>query len=524
MTLNGTPRLLNPPTPPGNPTFTRRDFPSVHHWRRPSDDLASQFPDVDNLDSASVCSETESNLSWVSDVDDEIRVIKNMMVPRRTGDRTTAATQTDPLSRSGGPAREVAVETDPTDHFMVMREKAHLEGELETLQGELGKLVSAKSELKLRAAAAEARCQQLVEEKESAVQRESSLAEELQALRMESLRYGRVVGDYDSLVHSKDSEAGSLHDEAVQLRQENRELRTMLEELKVDLESRCGAVEGLKKKIAELHVEGQASARARAQLDAENASLRSQMGVVEKAKEWFREQLHESQQGRNRLHREHVAAQAEKIVAESAAEALRADKARLVQELADCRQRSVRDKEGLMKRLEDIEADLLEREATLSREASSAQSVLSPPASASSQDLSLKLKLADLEQQLKTAESNLLEQKATLERERAELATEAQRLRLALSESELGRHISEEMAREGSQKSKRLQGELETAREEAGELRTQKTALEVALAAANEDKRVVGESLGALTANLARLEGNFKMMRTEQVAKAAQME
>lgn len=511
---------------------TKRELPSVHNWRRLSEDPGF---DIDNLDSASVCSETESNLSWVSDVDDEIRMLKTMMVPRASlmfppggREKTATATQTDSLSSTGTVMTNIGIETDETDHFTILKEKAHLEGELDTLQGELGRLVQAKSELKTRAAAAEARCQKLAEEKEAAVQREDSLQQELQTLKMDSLRYGRVMGDYDSLIHSKESEAGFFHDEASVLSNENRELKIALEELKVDLESRCGAIEGLKSKIAELHVESQSAVRARAQLESENGSLRKQLLVVEKSKDWFREQLHESQQGRNLLHKEHVSVQAEKIALESTAETLRAENARLAQELTEFRQRSVRDKESLMKRLEDIEADLVEREAALCHEAAAAAAAAQPhQVAAESGDLSSKLRKAELEEQLRSAESSLAERLAALsalERERTELVTEVQRLRLRLSDSELGRRNQDELLRDGVLKVRRLQAELAASEEQASELRSQKAALEVALAAANEDKRVVGESLGTLTENLARLEGNFKLIRTEQVAKTAQIE
>lgn len=510
-------------------TITRRELPSVHNWRRPSEDPGF---DADNFDSASMCSETESNLSWVSDVDDEIRMLKSMMVPRASQlaaitvrEKMATATQTDPLSSSGRIVAHVGVETDETDLLAILKEKAHLEGELDTLQGELGRLVQAKSELKTRAAAAEARCQKLAEEKDAAVQREASLQQELQSLKMESVRYGRVVGDYDSLIHSKESETGFLHDEAAVLSNENRELKVAVEELKVDLESRCGAIEGLKKKIAEMHVESQSAVRARAQLEAENASIRNQLQVIEKSKDWFRDQLHESQQGRNQLHKEHVATQAEKIALESTAEMLRAENARLAQELLEARQRSVRDKESLMKRLEDIEADLLEREATLTREAAAAAQPQQPVSDAG--DLSGKFRVAELEEQLRSAESSLSERSAALsalERERTELVTEVQRLRLRLSDSELGRRNQDELLREGVQKVRRLQTELAASEERVTELRNQKAALEVGLAAANEDKRIVGESLGTLTENLARLEGNFKLIRTEQVAKTAQID
>ncbi|KAL1472708.1 hypothetical protein MTO96_039152 [Rhipicephalus appendiculatus] len=477
-------------------TITRRELPSVHNWRRPSEEPGF---DADN-DSASMCSETESNLSWVSDVDDEIRMLKSMMVPRASQfavltarEKMATGTQTDQLSSTGNVVAHVGVETDETDHFAILKEKVHLEGELDTLQGELGRLVQAKSELKTRAAAAEARCQKLAEEKDAAVQREASLQQELQTLKMESVRYGRVVGDYDSLIHSKESETGFLHDEAAVLSNENRELKVAVEELKVDLESRCGAIEGLKKKIAEMHVESQSAVRARAQLEAENASIRNQLQVIEKSKDWFRDQLHESQQGRNQLHKEHVATQAEKIALESTAEMLRAENARLTQELMEARHRSVRDKESLMKRLEDIEADLLEREATLSREAAEAQP-RQPVSDAG--DLSSKLRVAELEEQLRSAEVKPIR----------------------------AVHSSDELLREGVQKVRRLQTELAASEERATELRNQKAALEVALAAANEDKRVVGESLGTLTENLARLENNFKLIRTEQVAKTAQID
>lgn len=148
-------------------------------------------------------------------------------VPNSLSERSTA------VPPRGLPTKNACVETDATELPTLLREKAHLEGELETLEGELGRLVQTRSELKSRAAEAEARCRQLVREKEASLEREAALSQELQGLRAEALRYGRVVGDYGSLVTSRDAEAGSLHDRAETLAVENKELRTALEELKV---------------------------------------------------------------------------------------------------------------------------------------------------------------------------------------------------------------------------------------------------------------------------------------------------
>lgn len=464
----------------GSPLVAQKDLPSVHQWKREA--TRTSVGD----DTHSVCSETESTFSFWSH-DGELRSL-----------RATVAVQTE---------AEMVV--------------ARLEGELESMQMEFAKALQEKAELQL-SSARHMVAQKEAEHDDGAVQIRE-LEERVQELEAEALRYRRVLGDFEGLLSQKDAEAEALRDELTLWHTRERELRAVQEELKVELEARAGASEGLKRKLADLHVEVQALQSERAQLEGQNRTLRSDVTAAHKAKEWFRQQLHDSQQSRDELHREHVAAQAKSISLAAEVQQLSAREARAQRELATTNQRALQEKAELAQRLEEIEAQWLAAQGGTLDAAMNGSVANSVTLESVARDHGR----ADLEQQLDSIARSLAAKEEALVQaaeERVQLAQEVHELRSKLNESEFQRQQSESRLRESIRCKERVEAELSNAKETLQELRSEQARTLSALAAANEEKSAIQASVSELSANVARLEANFKVLHSQLLAKCSQVE
>ncbi|XP_064460856.1 golgin subfamily A member 3-like [Ornithodoros turicata] len=465
----------------GSLDISHKDLPSVHHWRRESGTMSAKD------DTHSICSETESTFSFWSK-DGELQSL-----------RSTVAVQT---------------EAD--------RVVARLEGELESLAAELTRALQEKAQLQLTGARA------LVAEQEvkggTGMQQVRDLEERVLELEAEAMRYRRVLCDFEGLLAQKDSEAEALREELTQRDRGDSDLRAALEERKVELEARTGASEGLKLKIADLHVEVQRMKDEKAKLEGQTRTLRSELATAQKSKEWFRQQLHESQQNRDEIHRNHVACQAERIALAAEVQQLRTAEARARREVAALNQRSLEEKAELAHRLEEIQAQWVATQSTMANnvDVSNNQTVPSAINGPHTEE-----RMADLEHQLSGLMSTLAAKDEALlqaSRERAQSAQELHEVKLKLGESELLRLQSEDRLQHSVQSEQRLQAEMCKVQEELQALRSEQAQTLSALAAANEEKAVVQASVSEMSANIAGLEANFKIMHSQLLAKCAQVE
>lgn len=503
--------------------------------------------DVESLYSEAF--ETESNFSEVSGIDDEmfqVRKSKNLSKSYNHDERmihngtqvgvVTSHANTSPFK---SPVKKVAfcdkaVETDESFHFQLLREKANLEGRLESISQDQSSLVKERDHFRSLANSFEAQIKSLQKQLDTVVLEKKNAQKSLDLQNTEQKNWDNVIKEYQSIVESKNNEIKGLKEDLSAAEQANTRSKISYEELRVEMESKDGAITGLKKKIAELHVEVQVLLQNKIQLENEVKNVRLEMETLQKSKEWFQEQLHVTQESRNKLHQELIALQSAHVSTSNSLEKIVTEKNQLRQELIQTQQRAVAEKEVLMKHLETIEADMKERESMfddIQKDKGTAEAVLVERIRKleveKSHSTNLSLTLSDQEYQLNVLKSECNEKEKlikSLEKEKVEFSKQIAILQKSLSDKEMMNQQLSQQIKDLNVKIKHSEMALSHAEELNNTLKEERTAMDVALASANEEKRVIHESLRTVSENLNKFQHNFKIMKADLVTKSSQAE
>lgn len=503
--------------------------------------------DVESLYSEAF--ETESNFSEVSGIDDEmfqVRKSKHLSKSYNHDERmihngtqvgvVTSHANTSPFK---SPAKKVtfcdkAVETDESFHFQLLREKANLEGRLESISQDQSSLVKERDHFRSLANSFEAQIKSLQKQLDTVVLEKKNAQKSLDLQNTEQKNWDNVIKEYQSIVESKNNEIKGLKEDLSEAEQANTRSKISYEELRVEMESKDGAITGLKKKIAELHVEVQVLLQNKIQLENEVKNVRLEMETLQKSKEWFQEQLHVTQESRNKLHQELIALQSAHVSTSNSLEKIVTEKNQLRQELIQTQQRAVAEKEVLMKHLETIEADMKERESMfddIQKDKGTAEAVLVERIRKleveKSHSTNLSLTLSDQEYQLNVLKSECSEKEKlikSLEKEKVEFTKQIAILQKSLSDKEMMNQQLSQQIKDLNVKIKHSEMALSHAEELNNTLKEERTAMDVALASANEEKRVIHESLRTVSENLNKFQHNFKIMKADLVTKSSQAE
>lgn len=497
----------------------------------------------------SLCSEafeTESNYSEISGIDDDMLQFRRPFEMKPLSkDRRELAKDMDLHNKLNSfemknsesvPIKSVstsnkATETDDSYNFQLLREKAKLEGRIESVMQEQNDLIKEKEHYCSLATAYEAQIKSLQN------QLDASTSEKKNALMMydvqtkEHKNWDNIIKEYQSIIEAKNAEIKGLKDDLSESEQATIRAKINLEEFKVDMESKDGAVAGLKKKITELHVEVQILLQGKIQLENEVKNVRLEMDTLQKSKEWFQEQLHSAQEGRNKLHQQLISTQSNQSILSNNLEKIISEKNQLKQELMHTQQKAVAEKEVLMKQLETIEADMKERESLfddIQKDKGSAEAVLleriRKMEEEKSQLTNLSFTVSNQEHELKVLKSEC-EEKAqhiqSLVKEKAELSKQVAILQKSTNEKDLSMQQLMQQVSDLNTKLNHTESDLRRAEELISTLKEERTAADVALASANEEKRVVNESLKMVSENLNKFKNNFKHMKAELISQTS---
>ncbi|XP_022235968.1 golgin subfamily A member 3-like, partial [Limulus polyphemus] len=523
--------------------------PCTETDRKKLDSVISDKVDIDYLYAESV--ETESNLSGITGIEDEMFCIKKLLIdvpsshsrfpvgPYSTEssfpirkipiEQQTVAVETQPPE-----LQDQATETDSLEYFGILCENATLQGQVDTLRNEIDCVMKEKVQLQGLIASLESRIKLELEDKKVGNKEKQEILTEFEKISREHRGWSNVIAEYQSVIDSKVAEIKGLKEDLSESELERTKVKVNLEETKVDLESKDGAIDGLKKKIAELHVEVLTLLQGKVQLENEVKGVKGEMETLRKSKEWYQQQLNSVQENRNTTHQELIKVQAEVVSSNNLLEHKKVENRHLKQQLIETQQKAVREKEILMKHLENIEMDMVERESLfqeIQKDRGAAEESLTERMKKLEEEQSnmnnLNFTVNELEHQLAVAKHNLSSKDEIIhkfEKDQAELVQQVVFYQKTISEKDLSYQWLEQQLRDSKQKLTHTELELSTREEQIMMLKEEKTAIEIALAAANEEKRTVNETLLGLKENLNRVEGTFRQMRTEFVAKSALVE
>ncbi|XP_077995209.1 uncharacterized protein LOC144448792 isoform X2 [Glandiceps talaboti] len=425
-------------------------------------------------------------------------------------------------------------ESQGQDVYSLMREKAMLEGQLETMSSEAKSAIKERAELQSQMAALKVQLRNQSSSAQNAVHERSALAVDLDTLKQNRAQLQQNILELQSSLDSKDNTIRKLTDEAKASQEANEKLFQKLEQLRVNITTKETSVTMLKDKIAALQHELAAAQQDKSHSAGEIASLETDIQALVNTKEWFQDQLQQAQDSRSKLQKELTKARTNAVTQGTLIENLKTENARIRQQLTETQQKALLEKEMLAKHLEAIESDMLKREHTfdqMNRERSAAEEAVSLRMQKVEEEkhqlTNLITTSVQLEQQLEKTKRELYVKEAALavlEEEKKELV---KRLTLAQESITSRDHQIESLESrcvDLEVKLKEIRSETSGQDELVQQLKEEKIALESALASANEEKRSFDMACQNLQSDMGKVEKSFKLMKQELQAKTGQLD
>ncbi|KAF0289552.1 Golgin subfamily A member 3 [Amphibalanus amphitrite] len=383
--------------------------------------------------------------------------------------------------------------------------------QLEALQGQLS---GGGQRQQLEVQRQKARLEGVLEMTRAELEERDALAAEAGLLRVRARELDAQLAEAAGKLETRAIELDAARDELKRSESAAAAERTALESARRELESRDATVSALKAKVAELVVDAQRQLQAK--LRAEGS-------------------LKASQEARLQQQQQLLAAQQELIAQQHAGERLRGELTLARQAAAGAQARAVREKETLLRHLENIQADMLQREAFF-QTVSGSRAEPAPAAAATAavrerdeavgRTRALELTIAELEQRLERGAEEL----STAAAARKQLEEDGQKTRFALaaaheklSQQTVQCEQLQQRCLEGGQMLDQLRAQAKEAAAAKQTLKEEKTRLEVALASANQEKRDVDEAARGLTNELKKVSASFYKLKNDVATKDKQI-
>ncbi|KAJ9596940.1 hypothetical protein L9F63_012065 [Diploptera punctata] len=411
----------------------------------------------------------------------------------------------------------------------VMRQKANIEGRLEIVEREISSLQSEKKELIERN-----RCMEH-ELKLKSAEGGKTVLEEMERLALEVNKLRQTIREFENKnedlsiqLELKASDVKQWKQESQTTEDANEKLRIELQELKVECESKDGAIQGLKNKISDQHIEFQSLLQAKLKAENTLSSLKNEIESVKKSSYWYRDQLHVCQSAKVKVQQELMSSQSNSLSQSHEIEKLKVEIANMQRVVEETQHRAVREKETLMRKLEVIQADMLEREAaimgqihnestadTINSITSKLKKIEEEKARMLSMSDSvvqeLKEEIASLKKEINLKETAL----ENVTSDNSDLLKKATTLQRMLSEKEMALQLLENKCKNFEMSCNHMVENLKTKDQLLLEMKNEKVAIEVALAAAGREKNDVDSAIDKLREDFARITSNYQAMKSE---------
>nr|XP_006813197.1 PREDICTED: golgin subfamily A member 3-like [Saccoglossus kowalevskii] len=429
---------------------------------------------------------------------------------------------------------EIHSDSSSSDIYTVMREKAMLEGKLESMASEAESAIHDRAQLLSEVAALKMQLRNQHSTADSALQEKSALVVDLETLKQNRVQLEHKILELQNKIEVKDNDIQNLTDELKSSQENNEELFHKLEQIRVNVTTKETSITMLKDKISTLQHELVAAHQEHSHSAGEMASLETDIQTLVNAKEWFQDQLQQAQGARAKLQQELMRAHSNAVSQGTMIENLKTENARIRQQLTETQQKALQEKEMLAKHLEAIEADMMNREATFEqmyRERQAAEEAVSLKMQRVEDDKnqlsSLIASSVQIEQQLEKSKKQLYVKEAALavlEEEKTELVKRLTLAQESITSRDLQIESLESKCIDLEVQMKNLKTESFSHDELIQQLRNEKIALESALATAHEEKRSIDLACTRLQTDMGRVEKSFKTMKQDLQVKITAFE
>lgn len=361
----------------------------------------------------------------------------------------------------------------------LLREKANVEGQLMTLQSQYDSKI---------------------EDDSKRTKAKTALFKEYTELQSKLNLLEKLNSELSSKIILSTNETKQYQMESAKLETENEKLRIAEQEMKIELDSKNSVLLGLKNKITEQHIEMQNYVQAKLKLNNHVTSLNNEIESVRKSEKWYIEQLHTCQLAKSKLQQQLMSLQSSFVSDNQKIESLRSEIVKWKNACEETRIKAIREKEKLLRKMEMIEADLVEREATYkcTTEANQIDSIAYnlKKLEDSQNEIQNKLLVEEYEERLETI-AKLVAQKdesiSEFNKEKTDFLIRITTQQKMLNEKELLYQSVENANNDLEMKCNNLSETLRTKDNQLLELRNKIVNLEVGLHAASKEKEEIDE-------------------------------
>ena len=397
------------------------------------------------------------------------------------------------------------------------RVRAHLEGKVEILEGETRVAIKERSEVQSHLAAIMTQLKSQESNTKNIVGERSALAADLETLKQNRHRLELVVMDAQKLIEEKDHDLRTLHEDLKISHSAGDKLQEKMKGFRQQLQARDETVQALKNKVAELYVEFQTTKQGKILVENELGSVQSTVKSLIDAKEWYQEQLKQSQMNKGKLQQELSRIQSESITSVTLIERLKADNVRIKHAMNEQQQRALQEKEMLARHLEAIEGDMMERESAYTqiqqeRESiEAAMKVEEERLRKSEVDASVTEDLKKLKNELrrKQAQVNVLEHEQSELVKRLTLAQESILERDRTIDSLNQKQVEVDVG------FRQALSELLSRDEDILKLKNERNSLQIELNSTKEEKESFDNALHTIKDDMGKVEKSFRQMKLE---------
>lgn len=299
---------------------------------------------------------------------------------------------------------------------------------------------------------------------------------------------------------------------------ENEKLRITLQEMKSEIDSRNSVLFGLKNKITEQHMELQNHIQAKLKLNNHITTLNNEIDAIKKSEKWYIDQLHTCQIAKSNIQQELMSTQTNLITATQKVENTRMEVVHWKNMCEETQRKAMREKEKLLRKVEMIEADILEREAILkcTQDENETKIELNYLAKTVDDTQDYKSMLQDYEEQLANMKKIIQDQSSNIEnqnKQNTDYLVRITTLQKKLNEKEINTQTMENRNRDLEMKCNVHSENLRTKENELLELRNKIVHLEVTLHGANREKQEIDEVVKNLREDFSKFMKCYQSMK-----------
>ncbi|RWS09558.1 golgin subfamily A member 3-like protein [Dinothrombium tinctorium] len=402
--------------------------------------------------------------------------------------------------------------------FELKRENANLKGRLESVNYVVEEMSKERSNIQAKIHSLEKEIRTKNNEYNELVNAKQRLLVENEDLKAGLSKWETIVADYQEVIESKITEVNGLKEDLNVVESENERLKIVSEQFKADIEAKENDLKYLRNQLSDKNLELENMSKKVIRLQDDIKYLNNEIDAKCEQRDQYLNEMSKLQSRLTEVQQKMISEQTDALNMKAILEKVQSENYSLKQEVIRVKQKAYEEKQALIKNLEGIEADLLERGAVTQILSAINSDNFSTPTNLTVSPVESEINVLKKQiEELKSLNSCLVHDKQIL-------TNRVETLQKSLSDREFDLSTAKCQNNEVETKLKGMKSELKTLRDFNELLRKEKVACEEKLTLLVRDNKMLENSTLSLKDNVEKQERTIRQMRGELVAKEKKLE